>query len=370
MTLDRNGVAFVISDLGPGGAQRVISTVAGELAERGYSISMITLTDDTSDFFALPRDVRRIVMGGRVDSNGFFAAVAANLRRLWALRQALRQVGAATVVAFVGTTNILTILATIGLGTRIIISERNDPAQQSFGRPWDLMRLLLYRFADVVTANSMGALDTMSAYVPRSKLALVPNPLPKFPSDGQSVAFVTPTVLSVGRLSRQKGFDILLAAFAKVDANEDWRLAIAGEGKLAKELARQAEALGISGRIDWLGWVADPFSLYRSASIFVLASRFEGTPNALLEALACGLPCIVTDASPGPLAHIKDSENGLVVPGEDVDALAAAISRLIAKPELGRRLGQCGRERLGKVGADAIDTWIDVLQLNQLATKL
>ena len=244
-------------------------------------------------------------------------------------------------LSFLTQTNILTVLATRGLDTHIVISERNDPRLQRHRPRVEWFRRVVYPWADVVTANSKGALEALQAFVPKEKLAFLPNPLADPPSS-ETFAFAAPTVITVGRLVEQKGIDVLLTAWAKVVAAlPEWRLALVGDGPLSDKLKEQARGLGIDHRVDWVGHVSDPFPLLRGAKLFVMTSRFEGTPNALLEAMACGLPAVVSDASPGPCELIGTGEDaaGLIVPVEDAGATADAIIRLARDETLRRHFG-------------------------------
>lgn len=357
-------LVFVISDLGSGGAQRVLTTLANAWADRGRRIAVITLADEASDFFCLHPAIQRIVIGGLRQSRNPLEAVWMNLRRILALRRSLRQCGAKIVVSFVGTTNLLTIMAATGLGLRRIISERNDPARQSLGRSWDWLRRRLYRYADIVTANSWGVLDTLSDFVPACQIAYVPNPVAIPPIDDENGARQL-IVLSVGRLHPQKAYDILIPAFAEASAiRAEWRLEILGEGPLLASLQDLAEKQGVARRVIWRGRVENALSFYQTASIFVLASRHEGTPNAMLEAMACGLPVVVSDASPGPLEYIEDGVTGLVVPVENTRALANALRRLMDDNELRSRLGQKAKERVADCElSKAIQIWEQVIEL-------
>lgn len=351
-------LAFIISDLGSGGAQRVLTTLANTWATQKRRICVITLADESRDFFPLHPSIRRFIAGGIRDSRNPLDALRMNFDRIRNLRRCIRQSGAPIVVSFVGTTNILAILASFGLGIRLIVSERNDPARQSLGRTWDWLRRRCYRYADRVTANSRGVLDTLSKFVPVCKLAFVPNPLviPPEVRNGQARPL---TILAVGRLHRQKAYDILLPAFARATAGrEEWQLKIVGEGMLRDSLGKLAADLGIEQRIVWLGNADNVFSFYRNADLFVLASRHEGMPNALLEAMACGLPAIVSNASPGPLELVENGINGLVVPVEDVSALANAIQRLMDDSELRQRLGNNAMNRVAECEiGHAIRVW-------------
>ncbi len=359
-------VAFVIGDLGPGGTQRVLSAVSEALAERGVRICIVTLAPPEDDFFPLPEGISRLVIGGNRESSTLIDAVAANLRRLLALRRALKQAGAPTVMSLIGVTNILTVLAAFGLGLRIVISERNDPARQSLGRAWDGLRRLLYRRADLVTANSQAALASLGSYVPRQKLAYLPNPLPRPPdSHSPDQGGTASVILNVGRLAPQKAQDVLIAAFARLaPQHPDWQLEVLGEGEAEAALKHQAAALGIAERVHFPGLSNDPFSHYRSAAIFALPSRFEGTPNALLEAMSCGLAVIVSDAPGGMQDLVEDDVNGLVVPVDDEAALADRLRLLIGDPERRQRLGQAARARLSESDPDqALVVWERILGL-------
>ena len=167
--------------------------------------------------------------------------------------------------------------------------------------------------ADQVTANSHGALTSLARFVAAEKLDFVPNPIAQEQSS-ESIPFTGPTILNVGQLTPQKGQDVLLDAFARIaEADKEWCLIIVGSGDRHEALCQQAERLGIGERVTFVGQVNNPFPYYRAAEIFALPSRFEGTPNVLLEAMSMSLPCIVSDASSGPLEYVEDGETGLVV---------------------------------------------------------
>ena len=355
-------VALVIGDLGSGGAQRVVTTLANAWAGEGRRVAVLTLAAPETDFYFVDPAVARRHIGGIGDTRGLVAKLGANLRRVSALRRALSTASPKVVVSFIAPTNVLLILAATGLGLRVVISERNDPARQSFGWAWDALRRLLYRFADTVTANSRGALDTMRAYVPAGKLAFAPNPVPP-PGGGPTAELDAPTILAVGRLHRQKAYDVLLAAFALfTERSPGWRLVVLGDGPLRETLEALAQRHGISPRVEFRGRVSDPYPYYRGADIFVLASRHEGMPNALLEAMSCGLPAIVTDASGGALEFVEHEVTGLVVPTEDPPALAAAMDRLAGSRDLRRRLGSAAKARIADDGfARALMTWDSIL---------
>ena len=228
--------------------------------------------------------------------------------------------------------------------------------------PWHLMRPLLYQYADAVTANSHAALKSMESYVPKSKLFFVPNSI-TFPSASHVGTRREKIILNVGRLVHQKAQDVLLKAFQRVAvAAPEWQLVIVGYGQLKDELQSQESSLGLRGRIEWIDWSNEIETYYKVAGIFVLPSRYEGTPNALFEAMSHGLPSIVTDSSPGALEYITHEENGLVVPVENDSRLADAMLRLMSNPELRGRLGASARKTIEGLSNDQIrGIWASVL---------
>ena len=173
-------------------------------------------------------------------------------------------------------------------------------------------------------------------------------------------------LLAVARLVPQKGLDVLIDAFAALsfENRSNWSLLIAGEGPERQALEAQVQNLGIANQVDFLGFHSDPASLMREGSVFVLPSRYEGMPNALLEAMGFALPVVITDVSPGPLEVVTDGVEGLVVPGDDVESLKRAISRLMNDPTLRVRLGEAGRKRIQALEWPQVEAhWRSVLNL-------
>ncbi len=347
VTSQRSTLALVIHNLGTGGAQRVLTTLANSWADSGRSVCVISIDGSEDDFFQLAGNVRHVVLDVRGPTISLFKlnGLYMTVKRVLAIRKAIKNTSPDVVIAFLGVNNILTILAATGMNVRVVISERNDPAREKLGFGWDFLRKVLYRRASLVSANTRGALQTMRAYVPADKLVFVPNPMPCV--DRESATGKTDKMLlAVGDLRHQKAHDLLLRACAGVfRTRPDWRLVIVGDGPLWGALHELADSLGISASIIWTGR-AEPDEFYRRAQIFLLPSRYEGTPNALLEAMNHGLPAIVTDASPGPLEYIDHDKSGLVVPVDDAHALSNAILRLIGDERLRQELGAAAAQRL------------------------
>lgn len=319
-------------------------------AKQVYLLFRAVVNDRTVGALVAAAAKRRLLGRGGSGYVLLLRAIDARVRRL---RRLLARTRPDVVVSFLGATNVMTVAASAGLGHRTVISERNDPAKQRLRPPWEELRPILYPRADVVTANSRGALESMSAYCAREKLAYAPNPLRVGSPAGDGPR--SDSVLFLARLVRQKAPDVLIDAFARfARAVPGWRLDLAGGGPLLDELRTRVRALDVEEAVTFHGAVPDPEPLLAASRIFVLPSRFEGTPNALLEAMASRLPCIVSDASPGPLQLVEDGVTGLVVKTGCADALAAALERLARDAALRRALGDAAFERVGEFAVDRV----------------
>jgi glycosyltransferase involved in cell wall biosynthesis len=165
----------------------------------------------------------------------------------------------------------------------------------------------------------------------------------------------SPVIFSAGRLAREKGFDLLVSAFADVSRRRaDWRLVIAGEGPERQVLAEQIRGFGLESRICLPGHVTDVGARMRSAELFVLSSRHEAYPMVLCEAMAAGVAIIAADCPSGPRFMIEDGENGLLVPTEDTAALGRAIMQLIDDKPRRRRLGAAAQVKAPQLSAEFV----------------
>lgn len=159
-----------------------------------------------------------------------------------------------------------------------------------------------------------------------------------------------PVVVSVGRLTRQKNYSLLLRALKVVRRTRDVRLVILGEGELREELGSTARALGLADAVSFPGFVENPFGYMARASVFALSSDWEGLPSVLIEALAVGCPIVSTDCPSGPREILQDGEYGRLVPTGDVGSLAAAIEATLTEKTKSSRL----RERALDYSSDRI----------------
>jgi glycosyltransferase involved in cell wall biosynthesis len=264
------------------------------------------------------------------------------------------------------TTNILTILATRGLGLPVVVSERIHPAHHDIGIVRSLARRCAYPCADAIVVPSAGIGTWIESVVRNESVRVIPNPLRPGITD---IATCDPdvhkqkTVIAVGRLDPQKQFDYLLRAFARCSRRHpDWLLMVIGEGAERGNLEALSATLNVSHRVQWMGSVSAPEALLRHADLFVLSSRYEGFPNALLEAMGCGLPVVSFDCPSGPREMICDGIDGVLVPAQDLDALTTAMDRLMSDDAERLRLGHSARESSRRFSLDNVGgMWLELL---------
>jgi GalNAc-alpha-(1->4)-GalNAc-alpha-(1->3)-diNAcBac-PP-undecaprenol alpha-1,4-N-acetyl-D-galactosaminyltransferase len=361
-------ILLIIFNLAPGGAERVLVSLANGLARQGLDVTLVTVERESVGFYPLEPGVIRKSLSdfSRFQSSQPFGRILNAYRRLRALRHAIRAEAPDVVVSFVAPMNILVILATRWMGGRpkLVISERNDPKRQKLKPPMEWLRRVLYHRADTVTANTRGAIDFMSSYVPQEKLVHIPNPVipPAAKAGGNPMR--QQIILNIARLHFQKGHDILLDAFTGLSPalRGDWTLRIVGEGAELNRLRARAAALGLPATVFTGESVQNPWEEYEHAAIFVLPSRFEGLPNVLLEAMSMGCACVVSDASPGPLEFVRHEHSGLVVRAGDAAALSAALERLMNDSACRERLGRNARDEVRELSeGKVLERWISVL---------
>src|SRR5262249_29673167 len=281
-------IACVMSTVGRGGALRVLNALMDAWVRRGDSVSLVAFVPVGGEAFPIPEAVHRVGLGLRKDSHSLGVALLANTERVRAIRAELVREQPDVVVAFESITNVLTLMAAVGLDAPVVVSERIDPRHHKIGRAWNVLRALSYPRASALVVQTESVKRWARSLPRHPRVAATPTPAaPLAPPAGAARIVDAPYLLGMGRLVPQKGFDVLVRAFARVAARfPRHQLVIAGDGarEPLHELARE---LGVGERLVLSG-VLDPAHAMRDADAFVLSSRYEGFPNVLLEAMAMG----------------------------------------------------------------------------------
>lgn len=360
-------ITLVISTFTAGGAERVMSVMANYWAERGEDMTLITLSPQPNDWYTLDRRIKRVALDALSSSAHVVQALRENVRRILRLRRALRGAQPDVIVSFLDKTNVLTLMASWGLGIPVVISERNDPREYNIGLAWSVLRSVLYRRADAIVVQSCAIRDWALKLSGIKATYVIPNPMRQIGRESEQASkphASAHAIVAMGRLVEQKGFDILIEAFSRCAAkHSDWSLVILGEGPRRASLQTVAEDLGIGERVHLVGQVREPATILKGADLFVLSSRYEGFPNALVEAMACQLPVVSTDCSSGgPRDIIRDGVDGILVPPKDVAALANAMERLMGDQTERQRLGSRAGEVVERFSLNRVmKLWDDLL---------
>ena len=341
-----------------------MSYLVAHLADR-HDVTLLTLDrPDALSFYPLPDSVRQVgvdKLGGR----GIRRLVRV-LSRPFRIRREVRALDPDVVVSFMDTMNITALISCVGLGVPVVVSERNDPALNRIGRLKELLRDCIYPLARRVVMQTNRA----ARYFPprwRPKLRVIPNPVP--PSSlraepDQANAEGRRRVIAVGRLERQKGFDLLVEAFGRI-AHErpEWDLVIFGEGPERAGLEASVARLDLDGRIRLPGIVTDMATELAASHLLAFPSRYEGFPNALAEGLAVGLPAVGYREVSGVEDLIVDGQTGLLVNIEEgAIALAGALSALMSDAPLRRQLGEAARKHVAQwAPRHVLALWEDML---------
>jgi glycosyltransferase involved in cell wall biosynthesis len=324
---------------------------------QGKDVAIITFSSTVSDAYSLDPRIRRMDLDIDVESHSVLDAITHNVEKIRRLRRAVVSMAPGVVISFVDRVNVVTLLACIGMNVPVIISERIHPVYHGIGPVWSMLRRLTYPLADALVVQSETIRAWADGIMPSRRTWVVPNPVGGQFSAGDIDAQDSrkPVVLAVGRLTTQKGFDLLIRAFHSVAPRHlEWRLVIIGDGPREAELKDLATKLLRRGSALFLGSVNDLEPHYRTAGLFVLPSRFEGFPNVLLEAMACGCAVIATTCPGGSSDIIRDGFNGVLTPPEDVGALANAIERLMTDAGERVRLGAQAVEVSSRFRTDRI----------------
>jgi GalNAc-alpha-(1->4)-GalNAc-alpha-(1->3)-diNAcBac-PP-undecaprenol alpha-1,4-N-acetyl-D-galactosaminyltransferase len=356
MNNEQKVIAFFIGELQQGGAERVIVNLANYWANNNLKLLIITI-DGKAPFYELDTRVDHVKLRLNEDSSGsVLKGVKFNIERILKLRNILRLKKVNILISFITDTNLIALVSSLGLGLKVIVSDRTSPyAEKDFTHPFKLyLKKKLYHFADYVVVQTISVSRYYHRWLPRAKVVVINNPLPTDFKASFSNSFVKkPLIVAVGRLQKEKNFELLINAFSSIEMKM-WSLVIVGEGKDRGSLTELIKRNKAENSIYLVGSSSNVKEWYKQASIFVLSSEFEGYPNVLIEAMAMGLPVVSTNCDFGPAEIIEDGINGMLVPNKNVLALTNKLVELMNNEELRNRLSFNSSKIINKLNINII----------------
>jgi len=353
-------VLFVIPTLGGGGAERVFLHILRHLDRTRFSPKVVLFERKGELLCDLPSDIEVIVLK---DTEGVYKTYGIVFFKLMRrLSTVFRREKPDIILSFMWYTNLITLLGRMlsRIRCRVVISERYSLSASFEGSLVEFYRRmvirLFYPFADNIIVNSkeMGKQLQKLIYVSENRISVIYNPVDivrviQLSKEEVSHSWFlddVPIIIGIGRLSRQKGFNYLMQAIHILAMRGiECRLVLLGTGSEENNLKKLASDLGLTDRIQILGFQQNPYQYLAHSTVFMLSSLYEGFPNVLLEALALGTPSIATRCPTGPEELVTDGVDGVLVPPADEHALATAIERMLSDNALRARLSEAGKKR-------------------------
>jgi glycosyltransferase involved in cell wall biosynthesis len=340
-------LVIFINNLAGGGAERVAATLANHWTQKQWDITIVTLGPQSLDFYSLDPAVRRISLNLSGGSANVLDALQKNVRRVIALRRIIKQQHPNVVMSMMSTPNVLLAFASLGItDLRAIGTEHCYPPHLPLGTIWNALRSRMYGRLAAVVALTQECAEWIKMHSSARCIPIIPNaacwPLPaKLPIIAPNVfcSSERKVLLAVGRLSKQKDFEILIDVFSKLALKHpEWDLVILGEGPERQRLEARIQDTASGARIFIPGIAGNIGEWYARADLYVMSSRFEGFPNALAEALAHGLPAVSFDCDTGPRDIIRHGVDGLLVPAGNARDLQTALDRVMGDSHLRKEM--------------------------------
>ena len=317
-------MVIVTRSMFAGGSERVIAQLANYFVSKEIECTLITI-DNEKILYDLDSRISIIPIGKKTDGKG-----ADKFKRYKELRKIITRIKPDVVLSMPEDIGIYVILALLGTGISVYVSERNNPWVMPDVKVTRILRTLMYPFVTGLVFQTEMAKSFFSKSI-QKKGVVIGNPVDAtripapFKGDRKKV------IVGAGRLDKQKNFSLLISAFEEFSKEvPGYELCIYGEGRLREQLEKEVDLLGVADKVHLPGRKNNLLELMNECSMFVLSSDYEGMPNVMIEAMCMGMPVISTDCpSGGPKELIRDHVNGLLISVGDKEAMVTAMKECV-----------------------------------------
>ena len=356
----KKSIAFLIPSLQQGGLENAVTVISNSLSERNIKVYIICAYNKEI-FYNLNSNV--IILCPSYERSNY-SSFLYYYKTFVFFKRKIKTISPDVILSYGDYLNPISILSNISIGLPIFISDRSSP-DKVFPLAINILRKILYsRSSGIIAQTNRARIQKVNMLPGYDKIEVIPNPIRSIKNypDLQKENII----LAIGRHYPVKGLDRLLKSYSNVKVS-DWKLVIAGSfGPQTSELQKLARDLGIEDQVEFLGAVKEIDEIFAKSKIFVLTSRSEGFPNALIEAMAHGLPCISFDIVAGPAEIIKNNINGILIADNDIKSMSQSIKELMLNDELRKSLGKEALKIKNELSIDTItDKFVDFIKINK-----
>lgn len=351
-------IIFLCHGAGNGGAERVITTLAGAFADKDYSVELITTNEAKNDYELNPKIHHTVILSEKTN------AVLRTIDRILQLRRCIKKINPECIVSFSSVPNMQAILASLGLKCRVVISERTDPSRYPTSKIGRKLRLFLYPLADFIVFQT----DEAKTFFPKNiqeKSKVIPNPI-RDDLPNPYVGARERRIVGIGSLGEQKNWAVALNAgkifFRK---HPEYVMDIYGEGPLRDNLQKMIDDdMWLRNRVQLKGFAMNAVDEMARAKMYISSSDYEGISNAMLEALAVGTPSICTDCPVGGARmFIKNGETGFLFSVGDYTTMAEKMNILAENEEVCKQFSENSIKIKNELALDRIvKKWEEIVK--------
>lgn len=334
----KNHIAFIISSMTSGGAERVVANLSNKFTRMGYKVTIITFNSNGSYYKLNDKiELKNYDYDTSNKIKTFFTSISM-------CKNAIKDTNPNIIISFMTEINIISIIANLFNRRTLIISERNDPNRSPHQWYYRILRNIFYRFSDGYVFQTNDAKNFFNKKI-RKKSIVIHNPVHIVCNGERQDNNIRKEIVSVGRLTECKNQKLLIDAFETISNKyKEYKLIIYGEGELRESLENYIKNKNLEDKIILPGNKKDIHLKIKDSEIFILSSDFEGMPNALMEAMALGIPCISTNCPiGGPGEIIRHGENGILVECKNKNDMVSAIELLLDDKKIRQTISRNAR---------------------------